>query len=178
MERVDDVCRRRYREPERCELSRELVDAWRCSLPHNGSIGTGQPWTVVGACGTAPAPSPSPTSSPSPTGGADGCLAAWSATAVYVGGQSASRNGVNYRANWWTQGDDPATRSGGAGTGRRGPRSMAAGIRHAHADPDVDPHSQPDPDSDPDVQPVREPDAEPQPDERHGCGIRLRLQPL
>jgi len=30
----------------------------------------------------------------------------------------ASRNGSNYVANWWTQGDDPATHSGGAGSGQ------------------------------------------------------------
>ena len=39
------------------------------------------------------------------------CAAAWSASTVYTGGQTASENGTNYVANWWTQGNDPATNS-------------------------------------------------------------------
>ncbi|MDC8015888.1 glycosyl hydrolase family 18 protein [Tahibacter soli] len=50
------------------------------------------------------------------TGGT--CQPAWSATQVYVGGNKASRNNVNYTANWWTQGNDPATNNGGPGTGQ------------------------------------------------------------
>jgi hypothetical protein len=46
------------------------------------------------------------------------CAAAWSASTVYTGGQQASENGTNYTANWWTQGNDPATNSGGAGSGQ------------------------------------------------------------
>jgi chitinase len=40
------------------------------------------------------------------------CAPAWSATAVYVGGNSASQNGHNYGAKWWTQNESPATHSG------------------------------------------------------------------
>jgi chitodextrinase len=46
------------------------------------------------------------------------CAAAWSSTAVYTGGQQASENGINYTANWWTQGNDPATSNGGSGSGQ------------------------------------------------------------
>ncbi|AEU38397.1 glycosyl hydrolase family 18 protein [Granulicella mallensis] len=46
------------------------------------------------------------------------CAAAWSATAVYTAGMTASLSGENYVANWWTQGNSPATNSGGAGTGQ------------------------------------------------------------
>lgn len=46
------------------------------------------------------------------------CAAAWSAGTVYTGGNSASENGINYLANWWTQGDDPSTHNGGAGSGQ------------------------------------------------------------
>ncbi len=46
------------------------------------------------------------------------CAPAWSASAVYVGGDVASENGINYQANWWTQGNDPATNNGGAGSGQ------------------------------------------------------------
>jgi chitinase len=46
------------------------------------------------------------------------CATAWSAGTVYNGGDSASENGTNYKANWWTQGNDPATNSGGSGSGQ------------------------------------------------------------
>jgi chitinase len=46
------------------------------------------------------------------------CAAAWSASTVYTGGQQASENGTNYTANYWTQGNDPATSSGGSGSGQ------------------------------------------------------------
>lgn len=52
-------------------------------------------------------------------GGTGGnCNPAWSASTVYVGGNKVSRNNVNYTANWWTQNQDPATNSGGAGSGQ------------------------------------------------------------
>ena len=43
---------------------------------------------------------------------------AWVSTIAYVGGDTAVRNGVSYKANWWTQGQDPATNNGGSGTGQ------------------------------------------------------------
>src|SRR5277367_4984653 len=46
------------------------------------------------------------------------CAAAWSSTSVYTGGQQASENGINFTANWWTQGNDPATNNGGSGSGQ------------------------------------------------------------
>ncbi|MDX6343568.1 MAG: chitinase, partial [Trebonia sp.] len=46
------------------------------------------------------------------------CAAAWSSTAVYTAGNQASENGINYTANWWTQGNDPATSNGGSGSGQ------------------------------------------------------------
>jgi chitinase len=45
------------------------------------------------------------------------CAAAWSSTTVYTAGDQASENGINYTANWWTQGNDPATNNGGSGSG-------------------------------------------------------------
>src|SRR6202451_3136553 len=48
---------------------------------------------------------------------ATACAAAWSSTAVYTAGNQASENGINYTANWWTQGNDPATNNGGSGSG-------------------------------------------------------------
>ncbi|MFC1414020.1 carbohydrate-binding protein [Streptacidiphilus sp. N1-12] len=46
------------------------------------------------------------------------CATAWSAATVYTAGQQASENGTNYTANYWTQGNDPATSSGGSGSGQ------------------------------------------------------------
>ncbi|WP_158823608.1 glycosyl hydrolase family 18 protein [Granulicella sp. S156] len=46
------------------------------------------------------------------------CATAWSSTAVYTAGMTASLSGENYVANWWTQGQSPATNSGGSGSGQ------------------------------------------------------------
>ena len=40
------------------------------------------------------------------------CAPTWSASTVYVGGNTASYQGSNYRAKWWTQNENPATHSG------------------------------------------------------------------
>jgi chitinase len=37
------------------------------------------------------------------------CSPAWSASKVYVGGDTASHGGTEYRAKWWTQGETPGT---------------------------------------------------------------------
>jgi chitinase len=39
-------------------------------------------------------------------------VAAWSTSAVYVGTNRVSYNGNVYEARWWTQGEDPASKSG------------------------------------------------------------------
>ncbi|MCF3960354.1 carbohydrate-binding protein [Streptomyces fuscigenes] len=46
------------------------------------------------------------------------CAAAWNSSTAYTGGQQVSENGTNYTANYWTQGNDPATSNGGSGTGQ------------------------------------------------------------
>src|ERR1700678_2607409 len=46
------------------------------------------------------------------------CAAAWSSSAVYTAGNQASESGINYTANWWTQGNNPATNNGGSGSGQ------------------------------------------------------------
>ncbi|MEY9845596.1 chitinase [Streptacidiphilus sp. BW17] len=46
------------------------------------------------------------------------CATAWSSATVYTAGQQASENGTNYTANYWTQGNDPATSNGGSGSGQ------------------------------------------------------------
>ncbi|MCY1140555.1 glycosyl hydrolase family 18 protein [Actinoplanes sp. Pm04-4] len=62
---------------------------------------------TVAAAGTAAAVLPMATSS-----AAAACAPAWSSSAVYVGGNTASQNGINYSAKWWTQNESPATHSG------------------------------------------------------------------
>jgi hypothetical protein len=49
---------------------------------------------------------------------ATACASAWSSTAVYTAGMQASESGINYTANWWTEGNDPATNNGGPGSGQ------------------------------------------------------------
>ncbi|TFK97754.1 glycoside hydrolase superfamily [Pterulicium gracile] len=44
---------------------------------------------------------------PGPTGGSCGGVSAWSASAVYTGGQKASYGGRLWTAKWWTQGETP-----------------------------------------------------------------------
>ncbi|WP_295795127.1 carbohydrate-binding protein [uncultured Microbacterium sp.] len=46
------------------------------------------------------------------------CAPAWSSGETYVGGDTASKDGTQYRANWWTRGDDPVTNNGVTGTGQ------------------------------------------------------------
>lgn len=51
---------------------------------------------------------------------ADGepCNAAWSSGTVYFGGNQVSYSGRNYSAAYYTQGDNPGTKSGAAGSGQ------------------------------------------------------------
>lgn len=73
---------------------------------NNGGPGSGQPWTSNGSC-----------SGSGGGGGGGSCAATWNSTTVYTGGQTASLNGVNYQANFWTQGQNPSTNNGGPGSG-------------------------------------------------------------
>lgn len=73
---------------------------------NNGGPGSGQPWTSNGPC-----------SGSGGGGGGGSCAATWNATSVYTGGMTASLNGVNYQANFWTQGQNPASNNGGPGSG-------------------------------------------------------------
>jgi chitodextrinase len=45
------------------------------------------------------------------------CSSIWSANKVYTGGMQAGYAGVLYKANWWTEGDEPDTHSGPSGSG-------------------------------------------------------------
>jgi chitinase len=86
---------------------------------NSGATGTGEPWTSLGACGGSSSSGGGSSSGGTGTGGGTSsgtCAAAWVSTQVYNGGNVASENGINYVANWWTQGNDPATNSGPTGS--------------------------------------------------------------
>ncbi|MEU0761059.1 glycoside hydrolase family 19 protein [Streptomyces microflavus] len=62
---------------------------------------------------------------PAATAQAANCNTAWSSSSVYVGGQTASYNGRNYTAKWWTQNERPGSSdvwadNGACGTGGGG----------------------------------------------------------
>jgi chitinase len=94
----------------------------QCSPPDNNGTTSGTcssvaqgPWdftkfTTQFAGATPPTTPPTvPPTTPPP----GACTApAWTATAIFTGGQQASENGHRYTAKWWTQGDDPATHHG------------------------------------------------------------------
>src|SRR5690242_11140899 len=46
------------------------------------------------------------------------CAATWTSTSVYTAGMTASLNGINDTADFWTQGQNPSTNSGGPGSGQ------------------------------------------------------------
>ena len=66
-----------------------------------------------------------------PGGGAN----SWSASSVYTAGMTVTENGITYKANWWTQGTDPADHNGAfgapwtaiAGAVSQGPTLWSAG---------------------------------------------------
>jgi chitodextrinase len=47
-----------------------------------------------------------------------GCAAAWVSTTAYTAGMEANVSGINYVANFWTEGNNPATSNGPTGSGQ------------------------------------------------------------
>ncbi|HEY2498403.1 MAG TPA: carbohydrate-binding protein [Candidatus Angelobacter sp.] len=104
---------------------------YKCLQAHTSQVGWEPPnvpalWQPVSGSPT-PTPTPVPTATPTPTpaptptptpGGTGGCSPTWVASQVYVAGNKASLNGINYTANFWTQNQSPATNNGGAGSGQ------------------------------------------------------------
>ncbi len=108
---------------------------YRCLQAHTSLTGWEPPnvpalWTPVsGSTNTPSGPTRTPTrtTTPSgptrtptrtPTGSGGNCWAAWNASTAYNGGAQVSYNGQNYQAAYWTQGDQPDTHSGPAGSGQ------------------------------------------------------------
>ncbi|GAP63112.1 hypothetical protein ARMA_1535 [Ardenticatena maritima] len=80
-----------------------------------GSTPTPIPPTATPPATRTPVPptaTPQPTSTPvppTPTPGGVCSAPAWDASAVYIGGDVVSHNGHEWRAKWWTQGEEPGT---------------------------------------------------------------------
>lgn len=86
---------------------------------NNGGSGSGQPWTSDGSCGTpVSSPTSTPVAAPVTTVCGTTSLSPWDPQAIYTHGQMVSYLGMNYVANWWTQGNTPSTHNGGTGTGQ------------------------------------------------------------
>jgi hypothetical protein len=60
-----------------------------------------------------------------------GCAAAWSSTQAYTAGMTASESGIDYIADYWTQGNNPATNSGPSGSGEPWISQGACGTQQA-----------------------------------------------
>lgn len=96
---------------------------WQDLGPTSGATAT--PTKTNTPAGPTPTPSRTPTKTNTPVGptatptsGGGTCWAAWVAATAYTGGAQVSRNGQNYQAAYWTQGNDPATNNGPAGSGQ------------------------------------------------------------
>ena len=113
---------------------------YRCLQAHTSQVGWEPPnvpalWQPVSGSPTptpTPAATPTPTPKPTPTptpppGGGGSCAPAWNSTLAYCntstttcnGGSTASKNGLNFTAQFWNQGQDPtiAGHAGPAGSG-------------------------------------------------------------
>jgi chitinase len=84
---------------------------------HSSMGNSGEPWTIVGGGNNEPT--------------------AWSATKVYTAGMEVAENGTVYKANWWTDGSDPAHSSGATCTCTGQPWTMVGAVDPTHALPSV-----------------------------------------
>ena len=67
----------------------------------------------------------------------------WSSSQVYTAGAIVLEAGKTYVANWWTQGNDPATNSGGSGSGQ--PWTLSSGCSGTTPPPPPPPTTPPPP---------------------------------
>jgi len=81
---------------------------------------TGYSFTVTASdiAGTSAASNVVSVTTPASGGTGGSCAPAWVATTAYTAGQKVTENNVVYTANWWTQGNNPATNNGGSGSGQ------------------------------------------------------------
>src|SRR4051794_24343901 len=96
---------------------------YKCIQAHTSQVGWEPPnvpalWGPVSGSPTptpTPVATPTPTPTPTPVGGGGGCSPVWVASQIYTAGNTASLNGINYTANFWTQNQNPSTNNGGPG---------------------------------------------------------------
>ena len=93
--------------------------------------------SAIGAWATAlSAPvTPEPEPRQPPVAPPDSGATSWSTSNIYTAGMTVTENGVTYKANWWTQGSDPALNNGGVGTGK--PWTVVATTDPSHEPPSV-----------------------------------------
>jgi hypothetical protein len=84
-------------------------------------------WTTV--LGSSPVTPPEPPVTPPVVPPGSG-VTTWSASSIYTTGMTVTENGVTYKANWWTQGSDPAHNNGVVGTGE--PWTIVAAVDPSH----------------------------------------------
>ncbi len=134
---------------------------YKCIQAHTSQVGWEPPnvpalWSPVSGSPT-PTPTPTPTATPTPTlptptpppGGGGTCAPAWNSTLAYCntstttcnGGNKASKNGLNFTAQFWNQGQDPTDCRQCRSCRLR--RSVVYGRRlhHGHADAYSNSHS-------------------------------------
>jgi chitodextrinase len=87
-----------------------LHDLHLSNIVANDTSAIGEWTSVLGdAPVTPPAPPPPVPPAPPPPVVSPGTDASpWSASTVYTAGMTVAENGITYKANWWTQGNDPA----------------------------------------------------------------------
>ena len=73
---------------------------------------------MLAACGGSDAPAGAAGSDVKLLAAGEACVPAWVSSTVYIGGNRASRAGINYTAAYFSQGTDPATNNGAAGSGQ------------------------------------------------------------
>ncbi|WP_153039245.1 S8 family serine peptidase [Microbulbifer sp. Q7] len=95
---------------------------WETSWTHlrscddSGSSSSGG--SSSGGSGSSSGGSSSSSGGSSSGGGTCPSIPTWNAGAVYLKGDQVQKDGVRYEAKWWTQGDDPSSNNGGAGSGQ------------------------------------------------------------
>src|SRR5207253_10163615 len=72
---------------------------------------------VITACGGTDAQGPV-TNEAKLLADGEACNPAWVSTTAYTGGNAVSYSGRNYTAAYWTQGNNPSTKSGASGSGQ------------------------------------------------------------
>ena len=110
-------------------------------------------WRIVGllalaGCSTQPVPTAETAET---TLQAVSCVP-WQASQVYTAGDTVTYGGASYKANWWTQGNNPASSNGGPGSGQPWTKVNSCTVTAPPPPPNPEPPT-PDPDPPPNPNP-------------------------